>query len=570
MNWAQRIRTHRKRTLTLLDEAQVLIILLIAVTIIGAELISLVQISERRIESLKQRSFITANQLAVLLEEPMYSVDDTQTRRICKALLSSGDISGVILDSVVSGRLMDEQPKETSKLIPAQKRNIYRSGLLVGTVDIFFEDNEINILLTELFQMALSIIVAVILFSVLLTRFVLVRRILKSFDPISAGINAISHGDYNSRIPLGRYRDVNIFTQLINDMASKILFKNGELLEANNLLEKRVLERTEDLELAQGKLVLSEKLSALGQLSAGVAHELNTPLGAISSSVGLLREFTDSSLVDLLKLYSEMDVKEREFFLTVLDLSFKSDIKTYTGHERKMRKELQQRLENEGAVHAQVIAEQIMEMGLFAQVDTIMPFLHEPWVSHCLAAAEQVVTARKMTDIIDIAVSKSVVVVGALRSYLRDGPSGSLEVIDIGADIDTILTLIQNKTKNEVQIIRDYRSGPALGSLQSLSQVWLNLINNALQAMNYKGILTIQTETVDNQVLVRIIDNGCGISDDVRPHIFEPFFTTKKYGEGMGLGLDICKRIVEQYGGSILFESRPGFTCFTVKLLSAK
>ncbi|EDN69233.1 histidine kinase [Beggiatoa sp. PS] len=97
-----------------------------------------------------------------------------------------------------------------------------------------------------------------------------------------------------------------------------------------------------------------------------------------------------------------------------------------------------------------------------------------------------------------------------------------------------------------------------------LNQVWTNLIHNALQAMNNKGTLQIDTVLQDNQVIVSITDSGVGIPDDIKSKIFEPFFTTKSTGEGSGLGLDIVKKIIDKHEGKIEVDSQPGKTTFSV------
>jgi signal transduction histidine kinase len=99
-----------------------------------------------------------------------------------------------------------------------------------------------------------------------------------------------------------------------------------------------------------------------------------------------------------------------------------------------------------------------------------------------------------------------------------------------------------------------------------LNQVWTNLVHNALQAMDYKGILTIETQQQEGNIFVKFTDNGKGIPPEVKPKIFQPFFTTKSAGEGSGLGLDIVRKIVEKHEGTIAVESVPGQTTFTVSL----
>jgi signal transduction histidine kinase len=117
-------------------------------------------------------------------------------------------------------------------------------------------------------------------------------------------------------------------------------------------------------------------------------------------------------------------------------------------------------------------------------------------------------------------------------------------------------------------VIREFQELPKIHVfVDEIGQVWNNLIVNALQAMKYQGRLIIQTYSETDKIVVKIIDNGPGIPKEIQDKIFEPFFTTKSHGEGTGLGLDICKKIVEEkHHGKIEVFSEPGCTCFTVTL----
>jgi len=138
------------------------------------------------------------------------------------------------------------------------------------------------------------------------------------------------------------------------------------------------------------------------------------------------------------------------------------------------------------------------------------------------------------------------------------------DTIDIDRELDRVLVLMHNQIKHDVQILREYGGAKIRGSAERLSQVWMNLIRNAVQAMNFRGTLTLRTRTDDAGVTVSVIDSGPGISPEIRDRIFDPFFSTKKADSGMGLGLDICRKIVESHKGTIAFDSRPGNTVFKV------
>lgn len=144
----------------------------------------------------------------------------------------------------------------------------------------------------------------------------------------------------------------------------------------------------------------------------------------------------------------------------------------------------------------------------------------------------------------------------------------AVQNVDIVKSLENTLTILNYKLKHGVAVQRDYQRVPLLVNSfgSELNQVWTNIIDNAIDAMQGKGELRVRTYRDDGFVVVEIGDNGPGISPDVQPHIFEPFFTTKKVGEGTGLGLDTVQRIVKKHRGNIQVTSKPGDTCFQVWL----
>jgi signal transduction histidine kinase len=154
-------------------------------------------------------------------------------------------------------------------------------------------------------------------------------------------------------------------------------------------------------------------------------------------------------------------------------------------------------------------------------------------------------------------------------SYMDKTP---ISDVDVERGIEVTLRMFQHQLKHGFEVKREFAGNlpklPANGS--ELNQVWTNLIDNAIAAMNSQAdgekILTVRTVLEPQDVLVEFIDNGPGISPEIRERIFEPFFTTKPVGEGTGLGLDIVQRIVRTHQGSIHVNSRPGHTSFQIRL----
>jgi signal transduction histidine kinase len=152
-----------------------------------------------------------------------------------------------------------------------------------------------------------------------------------------------------------------------------------------------------------------------------------------------------------------------------------------------------------------------------------------------------------------------------LETYMDQG---SEQEVDIQHGLENTLTMLRDRLKHGVEVKLDFdRSLPRVWAHGSeLNQVWTNLIDNAIDAMNGKGELRIRTARELERVLVEIADNGPGIPSEIRDHIFEPFFTTKGVGKGIGLGLDTARRIVSEHGGEISVDSAPGSACFQVRL----
>ena len=174
---------------------------------------------------------------------------------------------------------------------------------------------------------------------------------------------------------------------------------------------------------------------------------------------------------------------------------------------------------------------------------------------------------RDSNENIKIAVDRAAKIVFALKTYAHADHTNVKVKTNIVSGIETVLVLYQNQLKHGVELIKEYQDIPDLACYpDELNQVWTNLIYNALQAMEYNGMLKIKTGLKDDLISVSFTDSGKGIPPEIRQRIFDPFFTTKAPGEGCGLGLDICKRIIDKHGGTIEFESEPGKTTFTVTL----
>jgi PAS domain S-box-containing protein len=323
----------------------------------------------------------------------------------------------------------------------------------------------------------------------------------------------------------------------------------------------------QQLQATQEELIQSEKMAALGQLVAGVAHEINTPLGAIRSSAGNISKFLSQTLEQLPTLFQSLSPEEGQDFLTLLQRSLQQELIFSTKEERQFKRALRRQLEAAEIDNVDFIADRLVIMGISNEIDSFLPLLKRPDSSQILGLAYKLSELKRGTMTINTATERASKVVFALKSYARYDQSGEMTIANLTEGIETVLTLYQNQLKKGVEVIRNYTDlPPVLCYPDELNQVWTNLIHNALQAMDYQGTLTLEVMSIDQQAKISIIDSGRGIPEEIQSKIFEPFFTTKPPGEGSGLGLDIVKKIIEKHHGQIEVKSIPGQTTFTIYL----
>jgi signal transduction histidine kinase len=308
-------------------------------------------------------------------------------------------------------------------------------------------------------------------------------------------------------------------------------------------------------------------MAALGQLIAGVAHEVNNPVGAIRSSVVNISEFLSENLKQLPEFFQGLSTERQQDFFALLQKSTQQTPSLSSKEKRQCKRELQHQLELQSIENADRLASTLVNIGVYDDIQPFLPLLKDPDSENILKTAYQFATVQRSTITITAATEKATKIVSALKTYARYDHSGSKVQANIIEGIETVLILYHNQIKHGVEVIRNYGESPSIWCYpDELNQVWTNLIHNALQAMNNKGTLTINVTRQAANLLVTITDNGKGIPPEIMPRIFEPFFTTKPPGEGSGLGLDIVRNIVAKHQGKIEVSSKPGKTIFTVSL----
>jgi PAS domain S-box-containing protein len=320
------------------------------------------------------------------------------------------------------------------------------------------------------------------------------------------------------------------------------------------------------LKRSQTQLIQAEKMAALGQLIAGIAHEINTPLGVIRAATGNMSSALDESLKMLPELMQRLPADQVVTLIALLDRARTSRQRLTSREERALKRRLRTELADQGIAHADDAADTLVDMGVHDELEPFMSLIAsgDP---HTLESAYNLSALRRNSENIQSAVERASKVVFALKKFAHHDQSGEMIASDLADGVETVLTLYHNQIKHGVELVRDYQAMPLVPCHpDELNQVWTNLLHNALQAMGNAGKLEIQVAHDDTHAEVRVTDSGAGIPAQLQERIFDPFFTTKAAGEGTGLGLDICRRIVDKHAGTIDFESGPGRTMFRVRL----
>ncbi|MFK5948242.1 MAG: ATP-binding protein [Methylococcales bacterium] len=380
----------------------------------------------------------------------------------------------------------------------------------------FVPENKVNQAKLAVLQQ-LNIAACIVIVPIILLAMLLSHRFIAPIKKLTNAIRSIENSnDLSLSVSINTKDEVADLAKAFNRMMNHLSFAfserekvSRELEDLNQNLEKKVQQRTEELsntleklKSAQIQLVQSEKMTSLGQLVAGVAHEINNPIGAIYANVQPLKDYT----VDLQEAVSK--------------------------------------------------AEQLLCDDELAQFNAFLKGIDYDFMQEDLLnlLSSQQQAAQRIKKI-----------VLSLRNFSRLD-QGEVKTVLLEEGIDSTLQLLHHEYKHHIVIEKDYQlNKPVECYAGELNQVFMNILANAMQAITEKGMVKISTQLDNNNAVIVISDSGMGIPEELKTRIFEPFFTTKEIGKGTGLGLSISYGIIQKHQGTLSVSSTPNQgTTFTI------
>jgi len=354
--------------------------------------------------------------------------------------------------------------------------------------------------------------------------------------------------------------------------------KNTEITRQNEQITQQNIEITQqknelaqaykDLQEAQEKLILAEKMAAMGKLVKNVAHEINTPIGAVKSAVQLSQQ----SLTNIIAKLPYLSAQNVAHIQPLLERIMQANTTQMSTREaRQYRKTIETDFQNAGIQNASKLADELVKIGIIPPVDELIPIFETENSTEILEFAKYIGNIKTNIDTIELASDKTKKVVSALKLFIGEEIQATPETFSVTESIDEVLSIYNNYLKQGIEVVRRYDATPNYSAdPEAIKQVWTHIIFNAIQAMENNGKLDIHVFEKENNLHITFTDTGHGIPAEILPRVFEPFYTTKIDGSGTGLGLYLCKKIIEKYNGTITIQSEPKNTQVHITLPLSK
>ena len=370
-----------------------------------------------------------------------------------------------------------------------------------GAIMLGFKTSEISAIRNRIRKVSFIVSGAVFLLAILVG-FWLARHISKPILELRESARKVGEGDLTQRVEKTTGDEIGDLTGAFNKMVEDLSKARGELHLANSSLastNQALNISMDELKSAQEQLIQAEKMASLGQLTAGIAHEINNPINFVSANTQPLKE----DLQDIMKVLTRYDliVKDKKLEHEFLDVE-------------KLKEEIQ----------------------------------YETTIQE----------VRKLLTGIEDGAKRTSEIVKGLRNFSRMDQN-VFRKMNLNECFESTLTLLHSSYKNRIEIIRDYADLPDVDCFPGqINQVLMNILSNAVQSIPDTGKIFIKTRVVGDMVKLSIKDSGSGMPEEVRKKIYDPFFTTKEVGKGTGLGMYISYGIIEKHNGKIEVFSNVG------------
>lgn len=363
--------------------------------------------------------------------------------------------------------------------------------------------------------------------------------------------------------------------QTIQQLRAALDSKSAGAAQAakSNLQTQELAEAYAIIEAQKAHLLKSEKMAALGELTPAIAHEFNNPLSVLKTGANLIHDKLSQIFSVLHSVESKLNADNRILFWQIVANALKGNPALPSEQERRMRSSIVRKLEDYDVENFEVIADQIVKMGLHENFENYIDFFRERFAGEAFKIVYEIDSIIRQLGRMKISGEMAQKIIDALKGYVRD----KAETFSLDENIETVFILYEIRlSHNKINVEKNFEFRPKLNGFPGqLMQVWTNLLTNSEFALKeyaekmptvgseaFKPVIKVSVKREGASAVVRFEDNGPGIPKEIQSKVFETLFTTKESGAGTGYGLSLCKEIMEKHKGDIKLDSEPGRTTF--------